>query len=362
VDLASKEDWPQVQERYEAFWHGEIIDRPLIQVTAPKGPSEPADVPVDEEDMLDWFTNPERVMARIERRVEHTYWGGDAFPLVFPVNTSLVAIEAAYLGCPYKFALESGTAWHVPIIDDWEDLPSLEVAPDNFWWRTTQELLELAAKRGVGRYFTGVPDLQGGGHVAVLLRGTQRMAMDLFDHPEQVKQVINTVSEAFFHYYERCYEIIHRWTDGYADWLGVWSKTPCWTPECDFSAMISPAMFNEFFLAPLEQQTERIDRTIYHLDGPGELVHMDKFLSLPKLDGIQWVPGAGADKMSDWIPLLQEIQEAGKLLALGCGPGEVPKLLTELKPEGVVLSTSCASVEEADALLGEVGRMFDGAG
>jgi len=356
MDLADKQDWPQVQERYEAYWHGEIIDRPLVKVTAPRPSAEPPDLPVDEEDMLDWATNPERVMRRLVREVESTYWGGDAFPLVFPVFPGLVAIETAYLGCPYRLAPHAGTSWSEPIIHDWDDVPTLEVDEDNFWWRTTRELLELGARGGVGRYCVGIPDLQGGGHIAVMLRGTERMAMDLFDYPEQVKEAIEAVNLAWLHYFDQCFEIIHRWQDGYVDWLGVWSQVRAVTVECDFSVMISPEMFKQFFLPALEQQLEWVDRTIYHLDGPGELAHLDTFLSLRRLDGIQWVPAK--TRMSNWIPLLQQIQGAGKLLALGCRPGEVKRLLTELRPEGVLLSTSCSSVEEADALMGEVKRMF----
>ena len=62
--------------------------------------------------------------------------------------------------------------------------------------------------------------------------------------------------------------------------------------------------------------------------------------------------------MSDWVPLLKRIQASGKLLRLSASPEEVGLLLRELKPEGVLLTTSCSSIQEADALLAEVNRMF----
>jgi 5-methyltetrahydrofolate--homocysteine methyltransferase len=352
-----------------------MIDRPLIQVTALKEPLEPGEAPADEQALLDWFSNPERVIPRLERKIKATHWGGEAFPLGFPVSPFLVAIEAAYLGCPYKLMPQlrnevggdgpltgevhydgGGVAWSEPIIDDWDNLPSLGVDPHNFWWRTTQRLLELSAERGAGRYYVGIPDLQGGGHIAVMLRGAQRIALDLYDHPQQVKRFITAVNEIWLYYFEACFEILHLWLDGYVDWLGVWSQLPSVTVECDFAAMISPGMFIAFFLPALEQQVAWIERTIYHLDGPGQLVHLDTLLSLSKLDGIQWVPVK--DKMSDWIPLLQRIQRGGKLLVLDCEPWEVKRLLTELKPEGLLLRTSCGSVEEAERLMEDVERMF----
>jgi 5-methyltetrahydrofolate--homocysteine methyltransferase len=120
--------------------------------------------------------------------------------------------------------------------------------------------------------------------------------------------------------------------------------------------MISPRMFEDLFLPYLEQQTRWVRRTVYHLDGPNAIRHLDLLMSLPELDGIQWVPGAGAPPMSAWIRLLRRVQAGGKLLVLSCGPEEVETLLSALEPEGLLLSTHCDSDEEAVALLQNVTR------
>jgi hypothetical protein len=36
-----------------------------------------------------------------------------------------------------------------------------------------------------------------------------------------------------------------------------------------------------------------LPRTFYHLDGIGQLHHLDLVLSIAELDGVQWVPGDG---------------------------------------------------------------------
>ncbi|MHB0856089.1 MAG: uroporphyrinogen decarboxylase/cobalamine-independent methonine synthase family protein [Anaerolineae bacterium] len=357
MTLRSVRDWPRIRERYDAWWEGALLDRPIVQITAPRQPLEP-DRPVDASDVYDWFTNPERVLRRIMRHVDATYYAGDAFPLAFPMSPGIPAIEAAYLGCPVHFVYESLTAWTDPIIKDWDHLPNLEVDPDNPWWRITQDLIERGARQGVGVYCTGIPDLQGGGQILAMLRGSQELAIDLLDRPEFILPVLETTNAAWLHYYQALFAIIHRYADGYYDWLGVWSSKPHVTVECDFCALISPRLFDRYFLPALAQQTEWIERTIYHLDGPGSLPHLESILALPRLDGIQWVPGAGATVMTDWIPLLQRIQAAGKKLTLSCGPGEVRRLLTELKPEGLLLSVGCANIQEADELEHQVCRMF----
>jgi hypothetical protein len=97
-----------------------------------------------------------------------------------------------------------------------------------------------------------------------------------------------------------------------------------------------------------------VDRSIYHLDGPGSLKHLDSLLALPELDGIQWVPGAGSAPMSEWIELLQKIQKAGKKLLIICEKHEVEKIVRELKPEGILIETACGSVKEAEDLVADV--------
>ena len=60
--------------------------------------------------------------------------------------------------------------------------------------------------------------------------------------------------------------------------------------------------------------------------------------------------------MTQWVPLLRRIQAAGKLLVADCEGSEVLPLLSQLRPEGLLLSTRCGSEEEADELLAQVER------
>jgi hypothetical protein len=348
--------WPRVRARYEAWWEGELADRPLLVVTAPRDGGRSDGAPENPDDLFDWFTNPARVIPRVERQVADTHWEGDAFPVVFPVSTSLPAIQAAYMGAPYLIVPGANTGWSSPCIADWQTPPRFAVDPDNRWWRLTQTLLEAGGKASKGRYCVGIPDLQGGGQIVAEMRGSQRLAIDLFDHPGAVKAAIQSVTLAWYEYYRACFEIIHRhslpqqpYGDGYVDWLGIWSDRPAVTVECDFSGMISPAMFQEFFLPAVRLQTEMVERSIYHLDGPGAIRHLDALMALPRLNGIQWVPGAGSKPMIEWLPLLKHIRAAGKLLVIGCEPWEVRPLLRELGPAGVLISTSCP-LERAVAL------------
>ncbi len=162
------------------------------------------------------------------------------------------------------------------------------------------------------------------------------------------------INDAWLRYWEASHGIIHKYMEGYTNHFSIWSEKPLTDLQCDFSVLISPDDFKRFFLPFIEQQTESIDRTIYHLDGPDSLKHLDSLLSLSGLDGFQWVPGAGSAPMSEWIELLQKIQNAGKKLLIICEKYEVEKILKGLKPEGVLIETACGSIKEAEELIKNV--------
>ncbi len=359
-ELIYKGDSEMCRKRIEAWWHNEIIDRVPIKVMAPR-PSKSLEPLLFEpperkrKNLEGYWTDPEEVIPRLENMVEATHWMGEAFPVVFPVSIGIAAISANYLGAPIKF-LNTHTTWSEPIIDNWENRPEFEFSSHNKWWRLSSKLLERAAQRAPGRYYVGIPDLNGPGEILSRLRGPERLAVDLIDNPRHVKRALEEINCAWLRYWTTCVGIIHQYIGGYLYWMGIWSELPSVDLQCDFSCMISSDMFNEFFLPFIEQQSEWIDRTIYHLDGPGALQHLDALLSLPHLTGIQWVPGAGASPTREWVPLLRKIQKAGKLIYISCEKEEVEFLLRELSPESLLLETYCDSIEVAQELLKKVKR------
>ncbi|NPV08457.1 MAG: hypothetical protein HPY83_10935 [Anaerolineae bacterium] len=348
MELPDKLDWPLIQQRYEAWWEGEVVDRVPIAVHAPKAALPEEDVAPEQ--LVAYWTDPETVMERQRRVLAATYYGGDAFPVLRPVSGGMVAVLAAFLGAPLHI-LNRQTTWTEPIIADWDYCPPLGFDPTNPWWMKVSRLLEAGAREAPGYAYVSIPDLNGPGEILARLRGAERLAVDLIEHPGEVLAALPRINQAWYRYWQACNGIIHQHVGGYVFWMGLWSERPAVDLQTDFSIMISREMFDRFFLPFVEEQTRLVPRTVYHLDGPGAARHLDSLLALPRLTAIQWVPGAGAPPMSRWLPLLRRVQARGKGLCLFCEPWEVSVLLNELEPEGLFLSTSCDSPEEADALV-----------
>ncbi|MEM2848747.1 MAG: trimethylamine corrinoid protein 2, partial [Candidatus Bathyarchaeia archaeon] len=85
--------------------------------------------------------------------------------------------------------------------------------------------------------------------------------------------------------------------------------------------------------------------------GPMALNNLDILLKVDSIDGIQWVPGAGALPMSKWVNVCRRVLDAGRCLQISCEPWEVEFLLSKLKHEGLLLQTWCHSEEEAQRIL-----------
>jgi len=350
-----KEDWEEVKERMIAWWSGEVIDRVVMQVTAPR-----KDVKVDSA-WNGWYlvhnlAHPERAFEEFEKYCQGTYFGGEALPNLF-INLG-PGITAAYLGCTPH--IEEDTVWFEAKESlPWDEVRKLALRDENPWWRTTRDLTIQAAERGRGEFFVSITDLNAVLNILGSLRGTETLLMDLMDHPGEVKDACARITEIWFSCYDALLHITQRHVEGCATWMGVWFPGRGSDVQCDFSAMISPEMFEEFVVPHLQEQCRRLDYSIYHWDGPGEIPHLELLLDIPELDGIQWVPGAGNPGVGSpkWFPLYRRIQEKGKLLVLqGMAKEDVEHVIDELSPEGLLISTACDSEGEARGLLRKVAR------
>ena len=103
-----------------------------------------------------------------------------------------------------------------------------------------------------------------------------------------------------------------------------------------------------------------VDRSIYHLDGPGALQHLPRLLRIGRLDCIQWIQGAGAPLPSRWLDLLRRIQAGGKsvqLLYSGAHGGgadfktEIEALCGALDTSRLFIAADVDSVEKADFIV-----------
>jgi hypothetical protein len=335
--LPFKENWGETEYFLRRWWTGERLLRPAISITAPRPQRVPVPRPADLET---WRTDSDFVLRETRVMYQNTYFCAEAIP----ARTLMVGY--AVLGGEPHF--DANTVWHSPTIHDWRTDATKRYDCNNPWWLNTKKIVSVLTEREVG--FPPMPAILTPLDALSTMRGPQQLCTDLLTEPQTVKKYSAYLIGIWIEMFDQLYEITCTKYEGSTGWLTVWAPGKYSTIQCDFSCMISPAMFEEFVLPEVEALCNHLDFTIYHLDGPGALQHLDALLRVPKLHGIQWVPGSGAAPAIEWTELLRKVQNAGKRLHISLDNARVQRALKDLSPEGLYLATSCATMQEANEL------------
>jgi hypothetical protein len=304
-------------ERNEAFWAGTLDDYPLIWITAPNTlPGSPPPEPPTEEAL---WTDVDYVLACSEYQLAHAHYAGDALPVHNPwLGPDQVA---AWLGAELTLSPRLNTSWVKPFIRDWTDRPRLAVDPANPWWQLYLQILRASVERGRGRWVTTYPDLHTGIDGLAAIRGPEQLLVDLLEQPEAVARAMEEMTALFRWIVDQVSAVVLPGGQGTSNWTMGWSrKRFLCVGQNDATCMISPGMFDAFCLADTKASCRHADYTIYHLDGPGALQHLDRVLAIEELNCVQWIQGAGNPPPSRWLAMLRRVQEAGKSVQVYYGP------------------------------------------
>lgn len=311
--LRYRPDWEAARARLTAWWQGEDLGRPAMQITVRREtpweeiealPEPPGWVTHYSYKSLDYRVN----LAR--RACLHTQYLAEACPYAAPGDLGPGCVSL-YLGC--EGVERPGTMWFEPCLSD-PEAARIEIDRDNFYWQFTLAAHQATLPHSRGRFLQQFPDLIEGLDTLAALRGSQVLLVDLIERPEWVRSVLRQITDKWFFYYDSLYELVRDEVGGSVFW--AWAPGRMVKLQCDFSAMISPGMFADFMGPVLTEMTERTAHNMYHLDGPEAIRHLPVLLSLPRLNMIQWTPGAGQPFTDDprWFPLYRQVLDAGKRL------------------------------------------------
>ena len=350
MPLLYKEDWDEYKELYKAWWSGELR-KALLQILSPK------------RSVMKWewwdvwafvrYEDPIHAVKSFENWCKGTYFGGAAFPNLW-VNFG-PGILGAMLGSQFIFT--GDTVWFKsperPL--SLREISELELDFNNKWWIRVKRATLVASATSKGKFVVGITDIGGVLDIVASLRGTTNLIKDMFTRPKLLEKAIERVLEIWHECYEELLKFMPK--DGMSSWMSIWCPNKWYPIQCDIAYTFSPKFFERFVMPHIREHCLRLDYTIYHLDGPGQLPHVDILLEIEELTGIQWVPGAAMSERghhrgsSIWLPLYRKIQKRGKRLVLDVPPDSVKFLLDNLSPKGVLLSVVCRSEHEVNELI-----------
>jgi 5-methyltetrahydrofolate--homocysteine methyltransferase len=313
--LLYREDMDDLRRRMTKWFNGGDIGRPAMHVTAPREETleDIPEVPCPPDVKAPGYTTKsfEFRLNNGLRGCLNRWYLAEAVPTASPdLAPNCLAL---YLGC--EGVEDVGTVWCEPCIES-PETAKFEYDENNKYWQFTLRLAKAFKEQGGGKFLQQFPDLIEGLDTLAAMRDTQKLLTDLIERPEWVRESLAKITQLYFVYYDRLYEIMKDEAGGSYFW--AWAPGRMAKLQCDFSAMISPQMFGEFMVPVLEEMTRRLDYTMYHWDGPGAIPHHNHLLGLEHLDILQWTPGAGQPPTHDktWWPMYHKSFEAGKKVVI----------------------------------------------
>ena len=319
------DNWQIIKERFEQWWNHEKWDKPLMSIiasgktpiSAKNSTPEKAWNPADSSDL---YLDVAGKIGKYRDFCETHYFLADAFP---SGNVNLgPGSMALYLGGEPGF--DSYTVWYKEKCRRPDELRNLHYDENNHWWKLHQKMMRDAVELAAGDFYIGIPDIIENLDILSALRGPQNLCFDILDEPELIKEGVKIIDNLYFRYYDRCYDLVKD------DDLSV-----CYTSfnilgrnrvakiQCDFSALISPELFREYVVPSLTKQCQKLDHSVYHLDGPDAIKHLPALMEIKELDALQWTCGAGKPDggSENWYPVYDTVHDAGKSLHISLHDG-----------------------------------------
>ncbi len=342
MELEGKPDFEESLERVEAWFRHEKLDRPPVRFSehnADFAASHMLAGRVWPDLKARWFDAEFQVDFFLESIHGRRFYG-ETFPVFWP-NLG-PNVYAAFHGAELDFG--EVTSWIRHGVRDWDDIGRLKFSRENEYFKGIEKLTEVALERCSGKFMVGYTDLHGSLDCVMDWRGPEQLCLDIVDHPEKVHEMMCVANEHFLPLFDYYDGILKAHGQLSVTWMGIPSRGKMHIPSCDFSTLISPESFCEFYFPTLQNEVRHTTHNIFHVDGVGVLRHLDRILTLPQIQAIQWVQGVGDDlPILQWLHVIEKIQDAGKGVVVDLQLDELEPFIEAMKPDGLYL---CIAADE----------------
>ena len=290
-----------------------------------------------------WF-DPEWRADYLDWYVAHSSLMADMLPVA---NTHLgPGSLAAILGGVFEGGED--TIWIHPNPNYSDDIV---FNPNHPNYLLHKDLLKACKRKAQGHYYVGMPDLMEGLDVLAAIKGTDQVLLDTVMQPEMLEHQMQQINDIYFQVFDELYDIIREGDEMAFCYFSSWAPGKMSKLQRDISTMISVDDYRRFVQPFIREQCQKIDYTLYHLDGVGAMHHLDALLEIKELNAIQWTPGVGEPQGGSpkWYDLYKKILAHGKsIMACWVTLDELRPLLDNIGGDGVHLEMDFHNEQEVE--------------
>jgi corrinoid protein of di/trimethylamine methyltransferase len=294
-----------------------------------------------------WF-DPEWRAEYLDWYVAHSSLMADILPVA---NTQLgPGSLAAILGGVFEGGED--TIWiHPRPVVDGSSADDIVFDPNHPNWLLHKALLKACKRKAQGHYYVGMPDLMEGLDVLAAIKGTDKVLLDTVMQPEVLEHQMQQINDIYFQVFDELYDIIREGDEMAFCYFSSWAPGKMSKLQSDISTMISQEDYRRFVQPFIREQCQKIDYTLYHLDGVGAMHHLDALLEIDELNAIQWTPGVGEPQGGSpkWYDLYKKILAGGKsIMACWVTIDELRPLLDNIGGDGIHLEMDFHNEREVE--------------
>lgn len=340
-----KSNLEETKQRYINWWnHKGIILNMWEHFQEGVQPHAEITPPAPAKDLSQKWFDPQWRAEYLDWYVAHSSLKADILPVA---NTQLgPGSLAAILGGVFEGGED--TIWIHPHPDFTDEIV---FNPEHPNWILHKELLKACKAKANGHYFVGMPDLMEGLDVLAALKGTDRVLLDTVMQPEILEQQMQQINDIYFKVFDELYDIIREGDEMAFCYFSSWAPGKMSKLQSDISTMISQDDYRRFVQPFIREQCQKIDYTLYHLDGVGAMHHLPALLEIEELNAIQWTPGVGEPQGGSpkWYDLYKKILAGGKsVMACWVTLDELKPLLDHIGADGVHLEMDFHNEKEVE--------------
>ena len=340
-----KSNLEETKQRYINWWnHKGIILNMWEHFQEGVQPHAEIMPPAPAKDLSQKWFDPQWRAEYLDWYVAHSSLKADILPVA---NTQLgPGSLAAILGGVFEGGED--TIWIHPNPDFTDEIV---FNPEHPNWILHKELLKACKAKANGHYFVGMPDLMEGLDVLAALKGTDRVLLDTVMQPEILEQQMQQINDIYFKVFDELYDIIREGDEMAFCYFSSWAPGKMSKLQSDISTMISQDDYCRFVQPFIREQCQKIDYTLYHLDGVGAMHHLPALLEIEELNAIQWTPGVGEPQGGSpkWYDLYKKILAGGKsVMACWVTLDELKPLLDHIGADGVHLEMDFHNEKEVE--------------